>query len=186
MESPYESYINRVVDLARTISSIELDRFSQEIIKVKKNGNKILVAGNGGSSALASHFATDLGSGSVLRGYDYPIISLVDNSPLITAAANDFGYEQIFARQLKNLANVNDLLVVISSSGNSNNLIEAILQAKQIGMRTVAVTGFDGGKISSLVDTNVHVPSEIGEYGQVEDVHSIILHSIAIHLRAGN
>jgi D-sedoheptulose 7-phosphate isomerase len=184
--SEFSEYFKRVQKLMEGIVRSELTSLCRLIKDSKKNKGLIFVVGNGGSSALASHFATDLGSGSILRGQDYPIISLVDNSPVITAAANDFGYDQIFARQIASLGKTNDLLLVISSSGNSRNLIEAIGQAKKIGMKSAAITGFDGGKIRSLVDLNVHVPSEIGEYGQVEDLHSIILHSIAIHLRAGN
>ena len=182
----FNNYFSRIKTIFDLININSVHDLILAIKKVGVNRGLIFVVGNGGSSALASHFATDLGSGSILRGQDYPIISLVDNSPVITAAANDFGYDQIFARQIASLGKTNDLLLVISSSGNSRNLIEAIEQTKKIGMKSAAITGFDGGKIRSLVDLNVHVPSEIGEYGQVEDLHSIILHSIAMHLRAGN
>jgi D-sedoheptulose 7-phosphate isomerase len=182
----FAKYLKRVQFLIDTINPSELAKLCSLIKESKTRGGIIFVAGNGGSSALASHFATDLGSGSILRGQDFPIISLGDNSPVITAAANDFGYDQVFARQIVNLGKEKDLLIVISSSGNSKNLIEAIEQSGKIGMKTVAITGFGGGHIARLVDLNVHVPSEIGEYGQIEDIHSIILHAIAINLRAGN
>ena len=182
----FQNYFTTITKIFESIEIQSIENLILEIKKVKANKGLIYVIGNGGSSALASHFATDLGSGSVLRGQDFPVVSLVDNSPIITAAANDFGFEQIFARQLVNLGNKKDLLIAISSSGNSTNLVEAILQAKKIGMKSVAITGFDGGKISSLADVSVHIRSEIGEYGQVEDVHSIILHAISMHLRAGN
>lgn len=179
------NYFHRITEIFDVIDKDQIYKLILLIMAVKKDHGLVFVAGNGGSSALASHFTTDLGSGSILRGQDFPIISLVDNSPVITAAANDFGYDQVFARQIVNLGKEKDLLIVISSSGNSRNLIEAIEQSGKIGMKTVAITGFDGGQIARIVDLNVHVPSEVGEYGQIEDIHSIILHAIAMNLRAG-
>jgi D-sedoheptulose 7-phosphate isomerase len=186
LTSSFEDYFARVVLLIKSIQKSELLNVLDEFKKVKISGRKILVIGNGGSAALASHFAADLGSGSLLRGIDYPIISLVDNVPVITAAANDFGYENIFARQLINIAKSGDLLIIISSSGNSKNLIEASKVARKIGMKIIGIVGFDGGEIGRLSDFKIHVQSKVGEYGQVEDLHSIILHSVALNLRAGN
>ena len=186
LTSSFEDYFERVNVLIKGIQKSELLDVLDEIKKVKSSGGKILVIGNGGSAALASHFAADLGSGSLLRGLDYPIISLVDNIPVITAAANDYGYENIFARQLINIAKSGDLLMIISSSGNSNNLIEASKVARKIGMKIIGIVGFDGGEIGRLSDFKIHVQSKVGEYGQVEDLHSIILHSVALNLRAGN
>jgi D-sedoheptulose 7-phosphate isomerase len=178
-------YFKRVNILIKNIQELELITVLNEIKKIKTSGGKVIVIGNGGSAALASHFAADLGSGSVLRGLDYPVISLVDNLPVITAAANDYGYDQIFSRQLINIGNSRDLLMIISSSGNSKNLIEASRVAREIGMKIVAVVGFDGGEIGKISDMKIHVQSYDGEYGQVEDLHSMILHSIALQLRAG-
>jgi D-sedoheptulose 7-phosphate isomerase len=186
LTSSFEDYFERVNVLIKGIQKSELLNVLDEIKKVKSYGGKILIIGNGGSAALASHFAADLGSGSLLRGLDYPIISLVDNIPVITAAANDYGYENIFARQLINIAKSGDLLMIISSSGNSNNLIEASKAARKIGMKIIGIVGFDGGEIGRLSDFKIHVQSKVGEYGQVEDLHSIILHSVALNLRAGN
>lgn len=177
------NYFNRVKALISQIDTSEIELLIDVIVKTKLNRNRIFVIGNGGSSALASHFATDLGSGSVFRGEDYPIISLVDNSPAITAAANDFGYDKIFSRQLKHLANSGDLLMIISSSGNSKNLLEAVKTARKLDMSVVSLLGFNGGKLLSKSDFAVHVKSMKGEYGQVEDVHSAILHSIVMQLR---
>lgn len=180
-----EDYFERVNFLIKNIQKSELIAVLNEIKKIKTSGGKVIVIGNGGSAALASHFAADLGSGSVLRGLDYPVISLVDNLPVITAAANDYGYDQIFSRQLINIGNSSDLLMIISSSGNSKNLIEASRIAREIGMKIIAIVGFDGGQIGKISDLKIHVQSYDGEYGQVEDLHSMILHSIALQLRAG-
>ena len=186
LTSSFEDYFERVNLLIKSIQKSDLLNVLDEIKKVKSSGGKILVIGNGGSAALASHFAADLGSGSILRGSDYPIISLVDNVPVITAAANDYGYENIFARQLINIAKSGDLLMIISSSGNSKNLIEASKVAREIGMKIIGIVGFDGGEIGRISDFKIHVQSKVGEYGQVEDLHSIILHSVALNLRAGS
>jgi len=186
LTSSFEDYFERVNLLIKSIQKSDLLNVLYEIKKVKSSGGKILVIGNGGSAALASHFAADLGSGSILRGLDYPIISLVDNVPVITAAANDYGYENIFARQLINIAKSGDLLMIISSSGNSKNLIEASKVAREIGMKIIGIVGFDGGEIGRISDFKIHVQSKVGEYGQVEDLHSIILHSVALNLRAGS
>jgi D-sedoheptulose 7-phosphate isomerase len=184
MHSDHISYFDRVRALISQIDIAEIEALIDVIIKTKLKRNRIFVIGNGGSSALASHFTTDLGSGSVFRGQDYPIISLVDNSPAITAAANDFGYDKIFSRQLKHLANSGDLLIIISSSGNSKNLLEAVKTARQLDMSVASILGFNGGKLMAKSDFAIHVKSMKGEYGQVEDVHSAILHSIAMQLRA--
>jgi D-sedoheptulose 7-phosphate isomerase len=186
LTSSFEDYFERVNLLIKSIQKSDLLNVLDEIKKVKSSGGKILVIGNGGSAALASHFAADLGSGSILRGLDYPIISLVDNVPVITAAANDYGYENVFARQLINIAKSGDLLMIISSSGNSKNLIEASKVAREIGMKIIGIVGFDGGEIGRICDFKIHVQSRVGEYGQVEDLHSIILHSVALNLRAGS
>lgn len=186
LQSSFEDYFNSVNLLIKSIQKFEVINVVNEIKKINSSGGKVLVIGNGGSAALASHFAADLGTGSVLRGLDYPIISLVDNLPVITAAANDYGYDKIFARQLINIGKSGDLLMIISSSGNSKNLIEASKVAREIGMKIIGIVGFDGGEIGKISDLKIHIQSEVGEYGQVEDLHSIILHSIALNLRAGH
>ena len=161
-------------------------QLAQEIRQTKERQGKVFVCGNGGSAALASHFVTDLGSGSVERGEHFPMISLVDGSPALSAAANDFGYEHVFSRQLQTLADPRDLLIVISSSGNSQNLIEAAAMARRSLMRTCGILGFDGGKLRHLVDVPVVVESAIGEYGPIEDSHSCILHAVTELLRKGS
>lgn len=178
-------YFSRFEAILRGIQLDGVLQLAEEMKTSQSKGGRIFVCGNGGSAALASHFATDIGSGSVKRGSFFPIISLVDGSPIITAAANDFGYEFIFSRQLETLAQTNDLLIVISSSGNSQNLIEAVSFAKSIGMKTGGLLGFDGGKLLNLLDVPILVESAIGEYGPIEDSHSCILHAITELLRGG-
>jgi D-sedoheptulose 7-phosphate isomerase len=177
------SYFSRVHSLLKDIDRSQIIALAREFKAAKTRDGIIYVCGNGGSATLSSHFATDLGSGSVLRGAHYPIISLTDSSPIITASANDFGYENIFSRQLSTFAKSKDLLFMISSSGNSMNLIEACRYAKLNSVRTCALLGFDGGILSSLVDTALVVKSVSGDYGPVEDVHSCVLHALTELLR---
>lgn len=170
-----------------TLESLPLDKIKLLINKIKNleaaNGT-VYVVGNGGSAALANHFVTDVGVGGLKYGKKICAISLVSNISSLTASANDFGYQYTFSRELETkFLSSNDLLITISSSGNSLNLIEAVYTAKQRGIETFAILGFDGGKLKSIVDNYILVNSDIGEYGIVEDCHSIILHSIAEILR---
>lgn len=183
--------MNQLIDyfrkISKTLESLPVDNIELLIDKLrhlKKAEGTVYVVGNGGSAALANHFVTDIGVGGLKYGKAINAISLVSNIPSLTASANDFGYQFVFSRELetKSLTS-NDLLITISSSGNSLNLIEAVSTAKQRGVGTFAILGFDGGKLKSKVDRYVLVESDIGEYGIVEDCHSIILHSIAERLR---
>jgi D-sedoheptulose 7-phosphate isomerase len=139
-----------------------------------KNNKTIFIIGNGGSAATASHMATDLMfSKNKTR---LKILSLSENNSIITATGNDIDFNSIFSRQLESLASEGDLLILISASGNSKNLIDAVICAKNMGMTTVGFLGFDGGKLLSLVDFSVYIKSEVGEYGPVEDMHLIVNH----------
>ena len=151
-------------------------RMLQETIS---RNSRIYLVGNGGSASTASHFATDLGVGSLKRGNPLKAISLVDNSAVITATANDYSFEEIFSRQILLLCQPQDVVMAISASGNSNNLILAIEQAKQIGCGTIALTAFDGGRLAKMVDCSIHVDTPIGDYGISEDIHAMICHCIA-------
>lgn len=185
------SGINLLIDyykkISKTLESLPLDNIElliNRINNLKNTDGTVYVVGNGGSAALANHFVTDIGIGGLKHAKAINAISLVSNISSLTASANDFGYQYVFSRELetKSLSS-NDLLITISSSGNSLNLIEAVSTAKQRGTPTFAILGFDGGKLKSIVDHYILVESVIGEYGIVEDCHSIILHSIAERLR---
>ncbi len=136
---------------------------------------QIFTAGNGGSAALAVHLAADFGK-NVAGPNDKPprILTLCGNVSTITALGNDCGYETIFEGQLRNLMNPGDLVVLISSSGNSPNVIKAAEYARAGGAKVLGLTGFDGGKLQGLSDVNLHVP--IRCYEVVEDVHSFFTH----------
>jgi D-sedoheptulose 7-phosphate isomerase len=175
----YLSYLSKVLD---SINLQDIGRFIKLILDIRDRGNSIFFIGNGGSASTASHFANDLSIGT--NSYKIPIkaISLTDNIAIITAIGNDFGYDQIFLKQLQVLGNEGDLLVSISASGNSRNLITAIEYAKSIGMRTFGLTAFDGGVVKKMCDDGIHVPTEAGEYGPAEDAHMILDHLIGAFL----
>lgn len=149
---------------------------------IEKNAN-VFIAGNGGSASTASHFAVDLGVGSIKYGLHIKAYSLMDNSAVMTATANDFDFQEIVTKQLTHLASKDDLLIVISASGNSINLIKAVRLANNLGVQTISFTGFNGGLLQKLAKHNVHVSTEIGEYGIVEDIHLSICHRVTETLR---
>ena len=141
--------------------------------------SKIYVIGNGGSASTASHMVNDIGAGLARRDIKYfNIESLSDNTAVCTALANDIGYEHIFSMQLKNKITADDLLIAISCSGNSENIINAVNYSKSQGAKILGLTGFDGGKLKSISDVNYHIPTDENEYGIVEDLHMIFDHII--------
>ena len=174
-----EDYLSEVARCLDSVSSDIIDAALNTILEVTKNNRKVLVIGNGGSAALASHFVTDLLKSGSQGKTRISAFSLVDNSALLTATSNDFRFVDVFTWQMKQIANSGDLLVAISSSGNSDNIIEALKLAKSLGLKTLTLSGFDGGKISKISDVAIITNSAIGNYGPVEDSHSIICHYLA-------
>ncbi len=178
-----KSFINNyIMSLTDNIKNIDLDCVGSIIEKlesVHSKSAKIYIIGNGGSAATASHMANDLGVGLKLREIrNFNVESLSDNSSVCTAIANDIGYENVFYAQLKNKINPDDLLIAISCSGNSSNIIKAVEYAKKQGATVVGMTGFEGGKLREIADIKFHINTEKGEYGIVEDIHMILDHII--------
>ena len=178
------SYPKRLQVLLENWPESQIKNAVDEIKKVISINSSIYLMGNGGSASTASHFATDLGVGSINRSNPVKIISLTDNNAVLTASGNDYGYEEIFARQIRLLCNSSDLIWAISASGNSQNIINGILEAKKIGCRTVGMTSFDGGKLRNLVDVSIHIETDHGENGPAEDTHSMICHCITEFVRS--
>ena len=144
-----------------------------------ENKSRIYILGNGGSAATASHMVNDLGAGLRRRNIiNFDVTSLGDNSPVITAIANDIGYENIFYMQMKGHINADDVVVAISCSGESPNIIKAVDYAKDLGCKIIGVTGFNGGYLKKISNINFHVDAPEGEYGLVEDAHMILDHII--------
>lgn len=168
-----------VVDLPRR----EIGEIARLLLAALDRGARVYIFGNGGSAATASHLACDLAKSTIVAGAArLGIISLADNVALMTAWANDTSYENIFAEQLKNLLRPQDLVIAISASGNSPNVLAGLRVASSVGATTVGLTGFDGGKLRHLVDVCVVAPGE--NHGQIEDLHLIVGHAITAALRA--
>lgn len=164
------------------IDPAELDRLDIELEDARQSGATIFVAGNGGSAATAITIANDLGFDILKKsGTNKPFrfLSLADNSSVITAIANDCGYDQVFLSQLRIHFRPGDRLLGISCSGNSANILAAAEYVKSNGGRVLAFTAFGGGKLRAFADVAVHVPTEPGEYGPAEDAHLIINHVLA-------
>ncbi len=176
------AYIGYLQSILQKLNTAEIGRFVETLLDARRRGATIFFIGNGGSAATASHFANDISIGT--NSYDQPFraISLTDNVPVITAIGNDFGYEEIFVRQLRVLGQKGDVLVAISASGNSPNLLTAMAYAKQAGIKTVAITAFDGGKMKSAADEGIHVPTGPREYGPAEDAHMVLDHLVGAYL----
>jgi D-sedoheptulose 7-phosphate isomerase len=176
------AYLNYLQSVLQRVDTADVGRFIQTLLDARERGATVFFIGNGGSAATASHFANDLAIGT--NHYDKPFraISLTDNVPIITALANDFGYEEIFVRQLRILGKKGDVLVGISASGNSPNLLKAFDHARSAGIKTVAITAFDGGKMKTLADEGIHIPTELKEYGPAEDAHMVIDHLVGAYL----
>ncbi len=177
-----KSYLKYVGSVLEKISLDEIERFVESLLAARDREATVYFIGNGGSAATASHFANDLAIGTRSLEKPFRVISLCDNQAVITAIANDDGYEQIFSRQLGVLLKKGDVVVAISASGNSENLLCAIDTAKQKGATTVGLTAFDGGKLREVVDFSVHVPTNKGEYGPAEDGHMVLDHLVGSYL----
>ena len=177
-----KSYIDYLSSVLNNISLTDIEKFVEVLLEARERESSIFFIGNGGSASTASHFANDIAIGT--RTYEKPFraISLCDNQAVITAIANDDGYEKIFSQQLQVLLKKQDVVVAISASGNSPNLLDAIDTAKKMNTITVGISAFDGGKMKEMVDVSLHVPTEKGEYGPAEDAHMVLDHLISNYL----
>ena len=177
-----KSYIDYLSSVLSNISLTDIEKFVEVLLEARERESSIFFIGNGGSAATASHFANDIAIGT--RTYEKPFraISLCDNQAVITAIANDDGYEKIFSQQLQVLLKKQDVVVAISASGNSPNLLDAIDTAKKMNTITVGISAFDGGKMKEMVDVSLHVPTEKGEYGPAEDAHMVLDHLVSNYL----
>jgi D-sedoheptulose 7-phosphate isomerase len=175
-------YFEYLYSVLQHIDAEEIKSFIETLLDARERGAAVYFIGNGGSAATASHFANDLSIGT--NDYEKPfrVMSLTDNVSVLSAIGNDFGYEEIFVRQLKVLAKKGDVLVGISASGNSQNIINAFNFAKIAEVKCVAITAFDGGKMKLIADEGIHVPTDKQEYGPAEDAHMILDHLVGGYL----
>jgi D-sedoheptulose 7-phosphate isomerase len=176
------SYLDYLGDVLSKIDRHEIAGFIRVLLQAQKKSSSVFFIGNGGSASTASHFANDLTLGTNSYSNPFRVMSLVDNAAILTAIGNDFGYEEIFVRQLKILGKPGDVLVAISASGNSPNLVKSIEYANQNGIETVSLTSFDGGIMRNISKYSVHVPTPPKEYGPAEDAHLVIDHLVTAYL----
>lgn len=167
-------------DLLKVIEDLDVSKVGQAIAWIREardENRQIFTCGNGGSASTASHFVTDMLKGaSYGRAQRFRIHALADSLSTLTAYANDVGYECVFAEQLRNFATPGDLLLCISGSGNSSNVLAAAQCAREMGCRTIALTGRDGGKLGPMADLNICIGHP--HMGRIEDLHFIVCHMI--------
>lgn len=175
-------YLKNFQEAVDRVDFSQVDRLIAWLHEARLSGNQVFLMGNGGSASTASHFACDLAKATRRPGWpSFRVIGLTDNMAIFSAYANDEGYENVFANQLENFVKPQDVVIAISGSGNSANVVRAIELANARGARTIGMTGFDGGKVGQLVHLNVHVPCTRMEI--VEDIHLMMEHMIASSLR---
>ncbi len=176
MESSKEFFENE----SQLLTRLALDRVEAVIAaleRARSEGRHVFLFGNGGSAATASHFACDLGKGTIQKDRPrFKVICLNDNMPTFSAYANDLGYDQVFAEPLISLSERSDIAIAFSGSGNSSNVLRAMEAARARGLVTIGFTGFNGAKLKDLVDLHVNVPSD--SFGHIEDVHLAMAHAI--------
>ena len=174
---PIQNYIST---LQRTMDKLHQPLIADVIHilqRARMQGNQIFIMGNGGSASTASHFVCDLAKNTRYDGLPhFRVIGLADNMEIFSAYANDEGYENVFSQQLINLVRPDDVVIGISTSGNSKNVINAVEEAQKYSAITIGFTGFDGGRLGQLVDTHIHVDSVVIEH--VEDIHLMLEHMI--------
>jgi D-sedoheptulose 7-phosphate isomerase len=170
-----ENYLGRLNTAVAALPRDRLAELGEILYRTYRNGQQVFTMGNGGSASTATHMAADLAKNTIGANMRrFRITSLNENQALLTALANDLGFQHVFSEQLKNLIRAGDLLVAISASGNSPNVLNAIRYAQSQCAEVVGILGFRGGEASALVDVAIVVPCE--HYGVVEDVHLIVNH----------
>jgi D-sedoheptulose 7-phosphate isomerase len=177
-----QNYISHLQGVLERLTLPDVRRSIDVIMEAYYAEKQIFVIGNGGSASTASHLACDLGKGTSIPGKPrFRVISLTDNVATMSAWSNDVSYEDVFVEQLKNLVNPEDVVIGISASGNSENVIRAMRHASEIGCKTIGWSGFGGGTLATICDVNVVVDSN--HYGPVEDVHLILNHVLHAWIR---
>jgi D-sedoheptulose 7-phosphate isomerase len=172
------NYFDELQRVAANLPHDIIDQISGVLLNAYEAGRVVYIFGNGGSASLASHFACDLGKGTAYcnGGKRFRVIALTDNIPTMTAWANDASYEDIFSEQLRNFVQPDDIAFAISGSGNSKNVLNALAVAREASAITLGISGFEGGKMKSLCDICVVVPSNNMQV--IEDLHLAMAHSI--------
>ena len=179
MENIIEQYKKNLIGCIERLDAQKITQFIELLKQARDQDKQIIIMGNGGSGATASHFAGDFNKGLSLdkpRALRYRVICLADNSPTVLSLANDVSYDDIFVEQMKNFLCPGDLVIGLSGSGNSENILRAVRFAKEQGNTVVGLTGFSGGKLQELSDLNIH--ADICNMQIVEDIHMILSHLV--------
>jgi D-sedoheptulose 7-phosphate isomerase len=179
-----DNYHTQVALALKSVAQEDIDEVIESIIRTVVSNQVIWIVGNGGSSATASHFAADLMRPGNQEKYRVRAMSLGESIPRVTAIGNDFSFEEVFERQIRGFASSNDLLILLSASGNSPNLIRGIRRAKEMKLLTISLVGFQGGILKSESHNTLHFKTDLGAYEAAEDAHSIVCHYIAMTVRA--
>jgi len=177
-------YTKHLIEIFSNLDHTAIETVINVLKEARAKGNTIIFIGNGGSAATASHFAEDLAYGTRLNGQGLFRAITLNDLPHLTAIANDEGYENIFATQLECLLEPGDVVIGISGSGNSPNIIKAVEYANRNGGITIGLLGFDGGKMKEICRHYILVKTPKGEYGPVEDAHLILDHIITTYLKS--
>jgi len=181
--NPVNHYITDLIETLNQLDEIPIQQAIATLHEARLGGQRIFIMGNGGSASTASHFVCDLSKNTRKSGIsDFKVIGLADNMAIFSAYANDEGYENVFAKQLASLVTPGDVVIGISASGNSPNVLNAMAVAKQSKAISIGFTGFDSGKLGGMVDIHLHVPSDCIEH--VEDIHLMLEHLITKALKA--
>lgn len=175
IKKEFESHLNTLQTVQNNMEKT-VETVSKIVVETLKNGNKILICGNGGSAADAQHFAAELTGRYKTERRGLPGIALTTDTSALTAIGNDYGYERVFDRQTEALATKGDLLIGISTSGNSKNIISALKLAKEMGCSTIGLSGSDGGAMNAVCDVNLVVPSD--NTPRIQEMHILIIHTI--------
>jgi len=178
----FGDYAKELLRAAETIDLDSMERAGWLLVEAYTGGARMFSCGNGGSAAIANHMQCDHLKG-IRTGTDLvpQVLSLATNVEVLTAIANDIGYEAVFVYQLQSHAQPGDVLIAVSSSGRSRNIVDALAWARENGLRTIAITGFDGGAARMTAEVAIHVDST--NYGIVEDLHQAVMHSLAQYVR---
>lgn len=185
-ESQVTDYLARLSKTLEQIETKSVAALACALNDTRVSQNTVWIAGNGGSASTASHMAVDLMFGTNFEQHKLKVVALTDNQASITATGNDINFDEIFSRQIEALGAEGDLLILISASGNSENLIRAAASAAAKGLVTAAIVGFDGGKLASEAKIVVHTPTSRGDYGVSEDAHLAVNHSLKELLNLGS
>jgi D-sedoheptulose 7-phosphate isomerase len=181
-----EEIRNYLTGVQQTLDHLSLNNIADAVAilhEARVNRRQIFIMGNGGSASTASHFVCDLAKNTRVPGWpDFRVLGLSDNMAVLSAYANDEGYKNVFSNQLASFVQARDVVIGISTSGNSDNVLEAIKLANHVGAKTIGFTGFNGGRLAQLVELDLHVPSDCIE--QVEDIHLMLEHLICSILRS--